>query len=105
MAPLRSRRLRLLDGLRKTISSMLHERVRADAEGSGRPAPESTSAIYAVARSSQPQLLDQLLNVHLRACQERGESVRPAPPTSDTERQRMLSAVRAVVLRSETRFG
>ena len=84
---------------------MLHERVREDAAGTGGPVPETTSAIYNAARASHPQLLDQLLTVHLRACQERGEPPSPAPPATDAERQRMLSAIRAAILRSEARFG
>jgi hypothetical protein len=103
----RSRRLRLLESLRRTISELLHDRVRKAAAGRGRPEPENTSAIYAMAQSEVPDLLDQLLLVHHRVEQERGE-VRQGPtppPPDDRERKRMLSAVRAMVHRSAERFN
>lgn len=109
MVPTRSRRLRLLESLCRTISDMLHDRVQRAAAARGfAPAPESTSAIYTLAKAEVPDLLDQLLLVHHRACEERGEAT-PGPdadlPRDDGERKRMLSAVRAAVLRGEHRFG
>lgn len=109
MVPTRSRRLRLLESLCRTISDMLHDRVHRAAVARGfSPVPESTSAIYTLAKAEVPDLLDQLLLVHHRACEERGETVpsrEPGLPRDDGERKRMLSAVRAAVLRSEDRFG
>jgi hypothetical protein len=99
MSRLRSRRLRLLESLRRTLSEKLHFQVWRAARQCGRRAPENTSAIYAMAMAATPQLLDQLLLVHHRALQEEGElPPHPvAPPVDDIERKRMLSAVRATV--------
>ena len=105
MAEPRSRRLRLLESLCRAISDKLHDSVSRAALACGKDVTENTSAIYTVARSEAPELLDQLLFVHHRVRQERGES----PPladdvTDDVERQAMLSAVRAAVGRSRARF-
>jgi hypothetical protein len=99
MSRLRSRRLRLLESLRRTLSEKLHFQVWRAARQCGRRTPENTSAIYAMAMAATPQLLDQLLLVHHRALQEEGElPPHPvAPPVDDIERKRMLSAVRATV--------
>jgi hypothetical protein len=98
MARVRSRRLRLLESLRRTLSEKLHFQVWRAARQCGRRTPENTSAIYAMAKAATPELLDQLLLVHHRALQEEGELARPAgPPVDDIERKRMLSAVRATV--------
>lgn len=98
MARVRSRRLRLLESLRRTLSEKLHFQVWRAARQCGRRAPENTSAIYAMAMAATPDLLDQLLLVHHRALQEEGEPAHPAgPPVDDIERKRMLSAVRATV--------
>lgn len=98
MARVRSRRLRLLESLRRTLSEKLHLQVWRAARQCGRRTPENTSAIYAMAKAATPDLLDQLLLVHHRALQEQGELVHPArPPVDDIERKRMLSAVRATV--------
>lgn len=98
MSRLRSRRLRLLESLRRTLSEKLHFQVWRAARQCGRRAPENTSAIYAMAKAATPQLLDQLLLVHHRALQEEGALPHPAgPPVDDIERKRMLSAVRATV--------
>ena len=99
MSRLRSRRLRLLESLRRTLSEKLHFQVWRAARQCGRRAPENTSAIYAMAKAATPDLLDQLLLVHHRALQEEGAlSHQPAgPPVDDIERKRMLSAVRATV--------
>ncbi len=109
MVPTRSRRLRLLESLCRTMSDMLHERVLRAASARGlRHPPENTSAIYALAMAEVPDLLDQLFMVHHRACEERGEPTPAADPAvarDDRERTRMLSAVRAAVLRSEHRFS
>ena len=99
MSRLRSRRLRLLESLRRTLSEKLHFQVWRAARQCGRRTPENTSAIYAMAMAATPQLLDQLLLVHHRALQEEGElPPHPVvPPVDDIERKRMLSAVRATV--------
>lgn len=99
MARLRSRRLRLLESLRRTLSEKLHFQVWRAARQCGRQTPENTSAIYAMAKAATPELLDQLLLVHHRALQEEGALPHqpPGPPVDDIERKRMLSAVRATV--------
>jgi hypothetical protein len=106
MAEPRSRRLRLLESLCRAISDKLHERVGRVALASGRSLPENTSAIYTMAQSETPELLDQLLFVHSKVRQERGEAASLSDTfTDDCERQAMLSAVRAAVGRSRARFG
>lgn len=99
MSRLRSRRLRLLESLRRTLSEKLHFQVWRAARQCGRRTPENTSAIYAMAKAATPDLLDQLLFVHHRALQEEGALPHqpPGPPMDDIERKRMLSAVRATV--------
>jgi hypothetical protein len=90
------------------MSDKLHEKVcSSSVTASGFGVPENTSAIYRQAKRVAPELLDQLLNVHVRACEEQGQ---PVPPdvrreTDDLERQQMLSAVRAAVMQSQARFG
>jgi len=86
---------------------MLHERVFRTAGQSGRRKPPNTSAIYTTAKEQQPDLLDQLLLVHHRARQENGEAMQGSHPMpgDDTERMRMLSAVRAMVDQSSVRFS
>lgn len=109
MGSTRSRRLRFLESLRRAISEKLHDRARrVGPRSTGCERPESTSAIYAAAMREFPDLLEQLLCVHQRARQELGELGPKAPPAtqlSDLERKRMLSAVRAAVLRSQMRVG
>ncbi len=107
MAPLRSRRLRLLESLRRTFSEMLHERVHRAATRRGRREPVDTSAIYTAAMDEAPDLLDQLLLVHQRVQQEQGDEAAadPTPGLDDVERKRMLSAIRATVQRSAARFN
>jgi hypothetical protein len=99
MAPTRSRRLRLLESLRRTINEMLHSRVQRLARARGHGTPHNTSTIYASASREAPELLDQLLLVHRRVAEERGEEVHPTMPEecSDLQRKAMLSAVRAAV--------
>ncbi len=80
MARVRSRRLRLLESLRRTLSEKLHLQVWRAARECGRRTPENTSAIYAMAKAATPQLLDQLLLVHHRALQEQGELATPGGP-------------------------
>ncbi len=98
---MKSRRLRLLEGMRRTLSELVEHRARALARTKGWPrSPENTSAIYTLAATGAPGLLDQLLQVHHMTEQEAGEipPSRPwVPPVSDGERRRMLSAVRATV--------
>lgn len=104
----RSRRLRLLESLRKTISDKLHEKVNASSvAGNGFAPPENTNAIYVQAKRLAPELLDQLLNVHMRACEEQGTTAvtQKGDEPNDLERRQMLSAVRAAVMRSQTRYG
>lgn len=106
MAHPRSRRLRLLESLRRTINEMLHEKVQHAAIARGHGAPQNTQSIYTSASDEVPELLEQLLFVHRRVNQERGEEVPPVPPGSldDHTRQEMLSAVRAAVKRSSAGF-
>lgn len=113
MGTARSRRLRLLESLRRTISDKLHQKVTTAGAGNHGLRPcENTGAIYTQAKEVAPDLLDQLLNVHVRACEEQGlATVTPKDKEScdlescDLERKRMLSAVRAAVMQSQTRFG
>jgi len=102
MAPQRSRRLRLLESLRRTMNEMLHERIQRMAQARGHGSPQNTSSIYASAKQEAPELLDQLFFVHRRVGEERGEEIDPTPPNRlDEQRRRaMLSAVRAAVNRS-----
>jgi hypothetical protein len=102
-----SRRLRLLESLRHTLSEKLHSQVSSAARTCGRHQPVNTSEIYAMAAAATPELLDQLLLVHHRVREERGE-IAPQeahPPDDDVERKRMLSAVRATVDRMTFRIG
>lgn len=102
MAHSRSRRLRLLESLRKTINEMLHERVVNAASQKGRGAPINTSSIYTSASREAPELLDQLLFVQRRVEQEIGVDVpvTPLENLEDPDRRAMLSAVRAAVNRT-----
>jgi hypothetical protein len=106
MAQPRSRRLRLLESLRCTINEMLHEKVQRAAMARGHGAPQNTQSIYTSAADEVPELLEQLLFVHRRVGQERGEKIPPVPPGSldHGRRQAMLSAVRAAVKRSSAGF-
>ena len=105
MAQPRSRRLRLLESLRRTINEMLHERVHRAATAKGHGAPVNTSTIYTSAAREAPELLDQLLFVHQKVDQERGQAAEVKTPDqlADPDRRAMLSAVRAAVNR--TRAG
>ena len=107
MAQPRSRRLRLLESLRRTINDMLHEKVQRAAMARGHCAPQNTQSIYTSASDEVPELLDQLLFVHRRVAQERGEDIPPTPPGSldHNRRKAMLSAVRAAVKRSNANLG
>ena len=108
MGSARSRRLRLLESLRRTISDKLHQKVGiSGVSNGGFSPPENTSAIYQQAKHVAPDLLDQLLNVHIRTCEEQGVPMITSKDhePDDLERKRMLSAVRAAVMRSQTRFG
>ena len=102
MAPQRSRRLRLLESLRRTMNEMLHDRVYRIAQARGHVAPQNTSSIYTSAEQEAPELLDQLFFVHRRVGEEIGEAVDPTPPNrlDEQKRKAMLSAVRAAVNRS-----
>jgi len=101
MAGIRTRRRKALDGMRRTLSDLLHQRVADAARACGRlRPPEDTTAIYSAAMVSAPGLLDQLFAVHNLAGAEGADEAHgkgAAPPVSDAERRRMLSAVRAAV--------
>lgn len=104
----RSRRLRLLESLRRTLSDKLHQKVSlVSVSNRGFTPPENTSAIYRQAKQIAPDLLEQLFNVHQRACEEQGQPmiIGEGGEPDDLERKRMLSAVRAAVMRSQARFG
>ena len=103
MTPPRSRRLRLLESLRRTISEMLHEKVQRAATARGHGTPLNTSSFYTSAADEAPELLDQLLFVHRRVGQERGEDMATIPPGTLDHGSRiaMLSAVRAAVNRAQ----
>jgi hypothetical protein len=89
------------------LSEKLHTQVSSAAKSCGRHQPVNTSEIYAMAAAATPELLDQLLLVHHRVREERGEVVaeEAQPPVDDIERMRMLSAVRATVDRMIFRIG
>jgi len=90
------------------MSDKLHEKVcSSSVSANGLGVPENTGAIYRQAMHVAPELLDQLLNVHVRACEEQGEPPlsESRPTNDDIERRQMLSAVRAAVMRSQARFG
>jgi len=98
----------LLESLRRTISEKLHQKVGSSSvSNAGFSPPENTSAIYQQAKHVAPDLLDQLFNVHQRTCEEQGQPmiIGQGPEPNDLERKQMLSAVRAAVMRSQTRFG
>jgi hypothetical protein len=80
MAHPRSRRLRLLESLRRTINEMLHARVRRAANAKGHGSPINTSTIYTSASREAPELLDQLLLIHQRVNQEQGRATLETPP-------------------------
>ena len=102
MVPQRSRRLRLLESLRRTMNEILHDRVHRLAQKRGHGAPRNTSSIYASASEEAPELLDQLFFVHRKVGEEMGDEIESETPDRLDERQRraMLSAVRAAVHRS-----
>ncbi len=104
MVAQRSRRLRLLESLRRTISELLHDRVQRLALARGRGVPQNTSSIYASAVKDEPELLDQLLLIHRRVGEEMGSEQETKKPKTLDDRQRkaMLSAVRAAVNRSRS---
>lgn len=112
MSGIRTRRVKLLEGMCRTISDRLHERVAEAARRRGQSLPaETTSAVYALAMSVAPGLLDQLLCVYQLLTGEPGmrrngsAAKRIGPTSSEVERRRMLSAVRATVGRSRLRGG
>ena len=80
MAPQRSRRLRLLESLRRTMNEILHDRVHRLAQKRGHGAPQNTSSIYTSAAEEAPELLDQLFFVHRKVGEEMGEEVDPSTP-------------------------
>jgi len=102
MKPQRSRRLRLLESLRRTMNDILHCRIHRMARARGHVSPQNTGSIYASAEQEAPELLDQLFFVHRRVGEELGEEMDPTPPDrlDEAQRRAMLSAVRAAVNRS-----
>ncbi len=102
MVPQRSRRLRLLESLRRTMNEMLHVRIQRLAQSRGHGAPQNTSSIYTSASQEAPELLDQLLFVHRKVSEEMGDTIDTTPPgrLDEQRRKAMLSAVRAAVNRS-----
>ena len=104
MAQARSRRLRLLESLRRTINEMLHDRVHRAASTKGRGTPQNTQSIYTSAAEEAPELLDQLLFVHHRLGEEIGEATPIPDSLDDKERKAMLAAGRAAVNRTQERL-
>ena len=104
MAQARSRRLRLLESLRRTINEMLHDRVHRAASTRGRGTPQNTHSIYTSAAEEAPELLDQLLFVHHRVGEEIGEATPIPDSLDDNDRKAMLSAVRAAVNQTQERL-
>ena len=106
-AAVKSRRQRLLEGMRRTLNDLLEQRAKTLARTRGWPrSPVNTGAIYTLTATGASGLLDQLLHVHHMVEQEEGEipSSQPyAPPVTDSERRRMLSAIRATVRQSGIR--
>jgi hypothetical protein len=102
MAPQRSRRLRLLESLRRTMHEILHDKVHRLAQKRGHGTPQNTGSIYISAAEEAPELLDQLFFVHRKVGEEMGEEVDPtaADRLDEGQRKAMLSAVRAAVHRS-----
>lgn len=101
---IRSRRRKLIEGMERSLSDLLHERMDSsfrDSNGNRRP-PDNTSALYIWASGQAPAMLDQLYRVHLEALKERGEIPHKdhRVPNSEADRRRMLSAVRACVSRT-----
>jgi len=110
MSGVRSKRVKLLEGMCRTISDRLHERVAEAARRRGQPLPpETTSAVYALAMAVAPGLLDQLLCVYQLLTSEPGARRKAAAlkglghAPGELERRQMLSAVRATVGRSRLR--
>lgn len=101
---IRSRRQKLIEGMERSLSDLLHERMDHSfrTSNSTRRPPDNTSALYIWAANQAPAMLDQLYRVHLEALQERGEIPRKnhRVPCSEADRKRMLSAVRACVSRT-----
>ena len=101
---IRSRRQKMVEGMERSLSDLLHERMDRSfrTSNANRRPPNNTSALYIWANNQAPAALDQLYCIHLEALQERGEIPRREHriPSSEAERKRMLSAVRACVSRS-----
>ncbi len=105
---IRSRRRKLAEGMERSLSDLLHERMEGACRRSNpeRRPEDNTSAVYTWATNAAPGMLDQLYEVHIEASRERGDiNGREVPvPQSDDERKRMLSAVRASVARTRPKF-
>ena len=104
---MKSKRQRLLEGMRRTLSDLLEERAGALARARGwRRTPATTSSIYRLCASGAPDLIDQLFQVHEMTRHEQSHARGPLavpPPVTDTQRKQMLSAVRAAVSRTSVR--
>lgn len=103
----KSRRLRALEGICRTMSDLLDHRVEEAARARGlHEPPQDTTRIYRLAATEAPWVLDRLLVAHHEADQERGRLTRDSelPGTEkELERRRMLSAVRATIKRAGIR--
>lgn len=110
MPGIRSRRLKLLEGMRRALNDLLHERAaKASESGEGIAKGAShTTAIHGWAEKYAPEMLDQLFKVHIEADRERsGQHTRSTAkiPANQIERRKMLSAVRARVAQTVTGAG
>jgi len=103
----KSRRLRALEGICRTMSDLLDKRVERAAKARGlQEPPQDTTRIFQIASSDAPWVLDRLLQAHHEATRERGlvEDERPLTEAQDDlERRRMLSAARATIKRAGIR--
>lgn len=109
MHGIRSRRRKLAEGMERSLSDLLHERMARAfrTSNSNQRPPENTSAIYAWAVRDANGMLEQLFHVHVEASKERGEVPTQAQriPSSEADRKRMLSAIRASVNRTRPKFN
>ncbi len=103
----KSRRLRALEGICRTMSDLLDQRVEKAAKARGLlEPPQNTTRIYRLAATDAPWVLDRLIAAQHEADQERGRLPRetdPPPSENELERRRMLSAVRATIKRAGIR--
>ena len=112
MPGIRSRRLKLLEGMRRALNDLLHERAaKASETGDGIAKGAShTTAIHGWAEKYAPDMLEQLFKVHLQATEERrGEDtdtrITDRIPADVVERRKLLSSVRASVAQTTNGAG